>query len=190
MGSRGGTEQPLPVSPVVVHDLVVQVLLVGQVPVGGQVLLVCLLMEVAQLGCRGHGERGVRLLRGDPLAASTPRVSPSPGKGHRPHGHPPALTLQQVGDEQRRALVAAGQPPRCQVLLDLEGEEVPVEGDRSVPWGSRAQQRAGCRAEPRGLCCGGLSAPRLSLHSPVFQPKGCRSARSRGEHAAPAEGCS
>lgn len=45
--------------PVVVHDLVVQVLLVGQVPVRGQVLLVCLLMEVTQLGCRGtQGERG------------------------------------------------------------------------------------------------------------------------------------
>lgn len=47
---RGFVEQPLPVSPVVVHDLVVQVLLVGQVPVRGQVLLVCLLVEVAQLG--------------------------------------------------------------------------------------------------------------------------------------------
>ena len=51
-----GTEQPLPVSPVVVHDLVVQVLLVGQVPMGRQVLLVRLLVEVAQLGCGGHGE--------------------------------------------------------------------------------------------------------------------------------------
>ena len=46
-----GVEQPLPVSPVVVHDLVVQILLVGQVPVGRQVLLVCLLVEVTQLGC-------------------------------------------------------------------------------------------------------------------------------------------
>lgn len=51
-----GAEQPLPVSPVVVHDLVVQVLLVGQVPVGCQVLLFCLLMEVAQFGCGGHKE--------------------------------------------------------------------------------------------------------------------------------------
>lgn len=43
--------------PVVVHDLVVQVLLVGQVPVRGQVLLVCLLVEVTQLGCRGDRRR-------------------------------------------------------------------------------------------------------------------------------------
>lgn len=55
VGSHGA-EQPLPVSPVVVHDLVVQVLLVGQVPVGRQVLLVRLLVEVAQLGCGGQGE--------------------------------------------------------------------------------------------------------------------------------------
>lgn len=55
VGSHGA-EQPLPVSAVVVHDLVVQVLLVGQVPVGRQVLLVRLLVEVAQLGCGGQGE--------------------------------------------------------------------------------------------------------------------------------------
>lgn len=42
--------------------------------------------------------------------------------------HVPALTLQQVGDEQRRALVTAGQPPQRQVLLDLECEEIPAEG--------------------------------------------------------------
>lgn len=47
-----------------------------------------------------------------------------------------ALTLQQVGDEQRRALVAAGQPPLCQVLLDLQGEEVPVGGTGARPGGS------------------------------------------------------
>lgn len=40
----------VPVPAVVAQDLVVQVLLVGQVPVRGQVLLVCLLLEVAQLG--------------------------------------------------------------------------------------------------------------------------------------------
>lgn len=58
-GTDGEAEQPSPVPPVVVHDLVVQVLLVGQVPVRGQVLLVRLLMEVTQLGCRGtQGERG------------------------------------------------------------------------------------------------------------------------------------
>lgn len=56
-----GAEQPLPVSSVVVHDLVVQVLLVGQVPVGLQVLLVRLFVEVAQLGCGGRRESRVRL---------------------------------------------------------------------------------------------------------------------------------
>lgn len=57
----GGVEQPLPVSPVVVHDLVVQVLLVGQVPVCGQVLLVCLLMKVTYLGFGDTGKAWIRL---------------------------------------------------------------------------------------------------------------------------------
>lgn len=57
----GGVEQPLPVSPVVVHDLVVQVLLVGQVPVCGQVLLVCLLMKVTYLGFGDTGRAWIRL---------------------------------------------------------------------------------------------------------------------------------
>lgn len=65
-------------------------------------------------------------------AAKVPLSTQSPGKRRRPCGHSPALTLQQVGDEQRCALVAARQPPQCQVLLDLEGEEVPVEWDRSM----------------------------------------------------------
>lgn len=90
------------------------------------------------LGTRGeHG-----LDRGG--SAQWEPQSPSPGKGHCPCWHSLVLTLQQVGDEQRRALVTAGQPPLCQVLLDLEGEEVPVEGDRSpggnwvLGWAMRA----------------------------------------------------
>lgn len=60
VGGRG-VEQPSPVSAVVVHDLVVQVLLVGQVPVRGQVLLVRLLVEVAQLGFGNTGRAWIRL---------------------------------------------------------------------------------------------------------------------------------
>ena len=117
--------------------------------------------------------------------------TPSPGKGHRPCRHSPALTLQQVGDEQRRALVTAGQLPQCQVLLDLEGEEVPVEGDRSMTRaGARFSRELGAGLSREGSAAGGWLSPRLSLRSPVFQPKGCRSVGSREEGAAPAEGCS
>lgn len=116
-------------SPVVVHDFVVQVLLVGQVPVGCQVLLVRLLMEVTQLGCRGHGESVGQAARGRCRGPMATQPNPVPGEG----APSPAITLQQVGHEQRRALVAAGQPPLCQVLLDLEGEEVPVEGTGACP---------------------------------------------------------
>lgn len=146
-------EQPLPVSPVVVHDLVVQILLVGKIPVGCQVLLVHLLMEVTQLGCGGHEESVGDAVRGHWVGGpglhsqSQAQLSPYPGKGHCLCRLSPALTLQQVGDEQRCALVTAGQPPQCQVLLDLEGEEVPAEGNRSLPWWRWAQQRAGCQAE-------------------------------------------
>lgn len=79
--------------------------------------------------------RGVAAGEAPGCTAEAPLSTLSPGKGHHPCGHSLALTLQQVGDEQRCALVAAGQPPQRQVLLDLEGEEVPAEGDRSVPWG-------------------------------------------------------
>lgn len=56
--------------------------------------------------------------------------------------HVPALTLQQVGDEQRRALVTAGQPPQRQVLLDLEREEVPVQGTGAALSGDSSQAPA------------------------------------------------
>lgn len=105
---------------------------------------------------RGH-------CRGNPWLHSqskAPLGPPSPGKGHHPCGHSPALTLQQVGDKQRCALVAAGQPPQCQVLLDLEGEEVPVERDRSMPWGVAGLRREpGAGLSPEGSAAGGLSAP-------------------------------
>lgn len=154
-----------PVSPVVVHDLVVQVLLVGQVPVGRQVLLVRLLVEVTQLSYRGHRGSGVRGNTWPPQPKQSPVGPRSPGQGHRPGGLSPALTLQQVGDEQRRALVTAGQPPQRQVLLDLEGEEVPVEGDRSPEAGPGSTG-----ALPRGV--GGCACPCASpCARPCFNPR-------------------
>lgn len=85
--------------------------------------------------------------------------SPSPGKGHCPCRHLLALTLQQVGDDQCRALVTAGQPPLCQVLLDLEGEEIPVEGDRSMPWGE-----LGAGLSHEGHACSHVSTHGIHIH--------------------------
>lgn len=88
----------------------------------------------------GQGECTDQSVRGQcrespGCTGTVPRKGTVPREGAVSPQAPPALTLQQVRDEQRRALVTAGQPPLGQVLLDLEGEEVPVEGHRSMPWG-------------------------------------------------------
>lgn len=79
--------------------------------------------------------------------------------------HVPALTLQQVGDEQRRALVTAGQPPQRQVLLDLECEEIPAEGTGDNP--------------KRGLFSGPSSAQPGCPHAPP-NARLCPSTRDAG----------
>lgn len=107
--------------------------------------------------CTGQSVRGQ--CRGSPGCTGT-----VPREGALSLQAPPALTLQQVGDEQRRALVTAGQPPLGQVLLDLEGEEVPVEGHRSMPWGELG---AGLSHEGRAV--------------PISQPMGRTSAESQDE---------
>lgn len=79
----------------------------------------------------GHRESGV----GDTLCCMAQATPCSPT----------ALTLQQVGDEQRRTLVTAGQPRQRQVLLDLQGEEVPAGGTgAALSMDTSMGRRAGC----------------------------------------------
>lgn len=62
---------------------------------------------------------------------------------------PAALTLQQVGDEQRRTLVTAGQSRQCQVLLDLQGEEVPARRTgAALSMDTSTGHRARCTCAP------------------------------------------
>lgn len=112
-------------SPVVVHDLVVQVLLVGQVPVGRQVLLVRLLVEVAQLGCGGTGgegglccERGWARQGGSPRLHSQGKVVPHPwGRDTVPAGARLPLHCSRWETSSAALLSLQGSRPRARSFL-------------------------------------------------------------------------
>lgn len=122
-------------SPVVVHDFVVQVLLVGQVPVGCQVLLVRLLMEVTQLGCRGHGESVGQAARGRCRGPMATQPNPVPGEGH----HPLPLHCSRWDTSSAALLSLQGSRPCARSFLIWRVKRYLWRGQERALGGSQAQ---------------------------------------------------
>lgn len=148
-----GAEQPLPVSPVVVHDLVVQILLVGKVPVGRQVLLVHLLMEVTQLGCGGHEESVGETARGhcggDPGCTAKAKLScpPPRGRGTVPAGSRLPLHCSRWETSSAALLSLQGSRPSARSFLIWRVKRYLWRGTGAYPGGRWGPQGAGCQAE-------------------------------------------
>lgn len=160
-----------PVSPVVVHDLVVQVLLVGQVPVGRQVLLVCLLVEVSQLSCRGHRGSGVRGNPWPPSQRKAP-LGPAPrGRGTVLAGSRLPLHCSRWETSSAALLSLQGSRPSARSFLIWRVKRYLWRGTGALRQG-RAQQKAWRWPEPWGLCHTGGACPRASpCARPCFNPR-------------------